>query len=266
MSPTYGSVDPTTLQALISSNSNQDMNNFWVMENPAAVNTITLKAGMNYYMEVYHINLGGSGHLRIAAEMPNADTTLTWQTHAVQKLTTNITNDPEIIEFTQKGLISGKVNLTITRVQVGKPKVILQTTINYNASISEFITALSSFDSYWPYGLSGVLTMKDSTGAVTTNAATAVSYTWRVSINLIRTSTQINEAVVALAINSTGTMTWSRTNVQPHGPLMGGTFGLQISFPSANTISALTYLGSPVLPYNIAAWQLQAAFQALLGF
>lgn len=190
INPTYGSVE-TPLISLISSPSYQDMNNFYIVYMPSAENTIALVGGMSYYIEVYHLNNGGNGHLRVAVEIPNADNTLTWQSHAVQQISTNITNVPEIVQFTASGLTSGKINLTITRTQIGQPKVILVATINYNATAVEFMNALNTFDSYGPYSLyNPTLIMTDAGGAVTTNSSTAKSYNWTVSIKYVRTLAQ----------------------------------------------------------------------------
>lgn len=95
--------------------------NFYLAYTSSAENSVTLSAGKSYYIEVYHINLGGSGFLRVAASVPNVDTTLTWQTHAVHKLDLSFTNDPEIVQFNQTGGTGGQINLTVVTRVLGKP-------------------------------------------------------------------------------------------------------------------------------------------------
>lgn len=50
-------------------------------------------------MEVYHINQGGGGYLRIEAEVPNDDLELSTQRYEVNQFSTSFTNDPEIKSF-----------------------------------------------------------------------------------------------------------------------------------------------------------------------
>ncbi len=57
----------------------------------------------------------------MAASVPNVDTTLTWQTHAVHKLDLSFTNDPEIVRFNQTGGTGGQINLTVVTRVLGKP-------------------------------------------------------------------------------------------------------------------------------------------------
>jgi hypothetical protein len=45
-------------------------------------------------MEVYHVDYNGNGALSVSVEVPNNDTTLSWQTHETQFLQTDLTNDP----------------------------------------------------------------------------------------------------------------------------------------------------------------------------
>lgn len=45
-------------------------------------------------MEVYHINNQGDGGLSVSVEVPNSDTSLSWQTNEVQIWSTSLVNDP----------------------------------------------------------------------------------------------------------------------------------------------------------------------------
>ena len=47
---------------------------------------ITFSAGRYYYMEVYHVNTGGVGYLKISVEVPNSDVSLNWQRYEVNQI------------------------------------------------------------------------------------------------------------------------------------------------------------------------------------
>jgi hypothetical protein len=84
-------------------------------------------------------------------QVPNSDQSLYWQTHAVQRLVLNYTNDPEILNFTQTGGSSGQINLTVVMRPVGAPSYALGAVIDYNASVSQFVAALNYFDFFSQY-------------------------------------------------------------------------------------------------------------------
>ena len=44
-------------------------------------------------MQLYHVNSGGNGWMKLSVEVPNIDNALLWQTHEVNQITTNITHD-----------------------------------------------------------------------------------------------------------------------------------------------------------------------------
>lgn len=69
-------------------------------------------------------------------QVPNTDASLLWQTHAVQKLVLNYTNDPEVITFTQTGGTAGLINLTCSFKPSGQPAYALGATIPYNATVN----------------------------------------------------------------------------------------------------------------------------------
>lgn len=143
---------------------------------------------------------------------------------------------------------------------VGAPSYVLGTVINYNASITEFIAALNTFDFFSPYSISGVLTTYDANGQVTNNTAQTVTYCWIVSVSLLRPSTATKMVIVPKFINYSGTQSFTQTTVHTHGPVIAGSFGLSIG---GNVIS---FAGSNYLRYNIAPWDLQASLRQIPGF
>jgi len=82
---TYGSAEGA-LNMLIYSSSYQSLDNFYYYPVSTAEATVALNGQQSYYIEVYHINFGGPGFLRVSAQIPTIDTSVTWQTHAVHRL------------------------------------------------------------------------------------------------------------------------------------------------------------------------------------
>jgi hypothetical protein len=254
---THGSTEPAAAP-LIYSNTAQDFDNFYITYVPTAEANVTLAAGLSYYIEVYHINFYNPGYLRVSAQVPNSDQTLYWQTHAVQKLVLNFTNDPEILNFTQSGGSSGQINLTITMKPVGAPSYVVWAVINYNASINEFLYALATFDFFQPYSFSGVRNTYDVNGNPTTDASQIYTYIWTITIVMLRPSSATKNILVPKYINCGGTFT--QVTVHAHGPLIVGSFGLSMA---GNTVK---FAGSPYLRYNIAASDLQGSIRQIPGF
>lgn len=192
--------------------------------------------------------------------MPNSDNTLLWQTHAVQRLVLNYTNDPEILNFTQTGGTGGQINLTATIRPTGAPSYVVWAVIDYNASINQLISALNTFDFFSPYSLSGTRTLLDANGATTTDPAQAVTYIWTVSIALLRPTTATRMVITPRFINYSGTQSFTQTTVKPHGPLIVGSFGLSMAG------TPISFAGSNFLRFNIAPWDLQASIRQIPGF
>lgn len=49
--------------------------NYYQVDYPSAESAyIPLEAGKQYYMEVYHVNRGGTGRFSLSVEVPNTDT------------------------------------------------------------------------------------------------------------------------------------------------------------------------------------------------
>ncbi len=80
MSNVYGSTQSNST-LLISANTYSPNDNFYYSNYSSGRKSLTLAAGKYYYMEVYHINSGGTGFMKISVEVPNTDTSLIWQTH-----------------------------------------------------------------------------------------------------------------------------------------------------------------------------------------
>ena len=193
--------------------------------------------------------------------MPNSDNTLLWQTHAVQRLVLNYTNDPEILNFTQTGGTGGQINLTATIRPTGAPSYLVWAVIDYNASINQLISALNTFDFFAPYSLSGTRTLLDANGATTTDPVQAVTYIWTVSIALLRPTTATRMVITPRFINNySGTQSFTQTTVRPHGPLIVGSFGLSMAG------TPISFAGSNFLRFNIAPWDLQASIRQIRGF
>jgi hypothetical protein len=55
---------------------------------------LNMLAGDSYYMEVYHINVGGPGNFIVSVEVPNINTNLLNQVFEVDQIYTNVTADP----------------------------------------------------------------------------------------------------------------------------------------------------------------------------
>lgn len=211
-------------------------------------------------MEVYHINYVGPGYLRVSVQVPNNDTTLLWQTHAVQKLVLNYSNDPEILTFTQTGGTAGSINLTCVMKPTGQPSYSLGVIISYNASISELINALNYFSFFSTYQLSGVRNMYDANGIETNDSTAAVKYVWTVSVYYLRPTTATKMVITPKFIGYSGTQSFTIVTTHAHGPVIVGSFGLQIGQYT------IMYAGTSYIPYNINPFALQSSIRAIAGF
>lgn len=141
---------------------------------------------------------------------------------------------------------------------VGAPSYTLGTVIDYNASESQFVAALNTFDFFSSYSVSANRTAYDSSGAVTTDPTLAVTYTWIVSVWYLRPTAATKIVFTPKNINCTGTFTQS--TVKPHGPVIVGSFGLSMAG------TPVTSAGSNYLRYNIASWDLQSSIRQIPGF
>lgn len=191
---------------------------------PSAEASVTLQAGKSYYIEVYHINLGGPGYLKVSTQVPNQDTSLNWQTHTVQRLDLSYTNDPEIVRFTQTGASSGQINLTVVTRTLGRPPTVEFAVIDFDATLSSFLAAIRSLSLFSAYTISGVRDMYDSNGTATSDPLLAFTYTWTVTVVEMRTTAHLNAVITPVYVNYSGSRNFTQTVVRPHGPLISGTF------------------------------------------
>ena len=53
-----------------------------------------MEAGKYYYMELYMVNNGGHGYVKISVEVPNEDKSLPYQRYEVNQIETAYDNDP----------------------------------------------------------------------------------------------------------------------------------------------------------------------------
>ncbi len=65
---------------------------------------------------------------------------------------------------------------------VGQPSYVVWAVIDYNASPTQLVNALNTFDCFSSYSISANRTMYDINGTATTDPALAYSYTWIVSV------------------------------------------------------------------------------------
>jgi hypothetical protein len=253
----YGSAEPA-VAPLIYSDSVQN-SNYYLSYKASGDANVTLQAGKSYYMEVYHINLGGTGFLRVSAQVPNTDASLLWQTHAVHRLDLTFTNDPEVVQFNQTGGTGGSINLTVITRVIGKPPTVEWGVISFNADIASFLAVLQKFTIFSSYNIYGQMAMYDSNGALTPNASEAHTYSWTVTVPLLRPSAASTTSFTPIFLNYTGAQLFSQAVLHPHGPLIAGTFTLSLG---GNPI-ALS--GNAALSAGISAGNLQSAFQSVAG-
>jgi len=94
--------------------------------------------------------------------------------------------------------------------------------------------------------LTGVQTLYDSNLTVTTNPNNAYRYNWRIFVKKLRTSTHIKEVfTITYSSDYTGTQSFTQTIVQPHGPLISGTWTLALDNYQ------LSVSGSTSLRFNV---------------
>lgn len=79
ISTTYGSTDLPATPLIYSNNHQKSWNNFYYDDSQFGEASVTLTAGMSYYIEAYHINTQGGGYFKVDVDVPNTDTTLPFQ-------------------------------------------------------------------------------------------------------------------------------------------------------------------------------------------
>lgn len=178
----------------------------------------------------------------------------------MQRLELSYTNDPEIVRFTQTGGSSGQINLTVVTRVLGRPPTVEYAVIDFNATLSNFLSAIKSLSLFSAYTISGVRDMYDSNGTVTSDPSLAFTYTWTITVVEMRTTAHLNAVITPVYVNYLGDKSFTQTIIHPHGPLISGTFELQIN---GNT---LALNGNTALPSSISESNLQAAFNIITGF
>lgn len=256
LSTTYGSTvsfvnaTPIAISSVYQANSLYP--NYYLNDIPTAESAyIAMEAGKQYYMEVYHVNNGGNGRFSLSVEVPNTDTTVErWQTYEVHTITTMMDEDPEIIDFTSTGATAGTINLKYFERNPATLAVIVNqnVTIPFNANASQFCTELVKFSWFGSYGTSCSLTMKDSTGAVVTNASLARSFTWRVSIARFRPA-NLRNRTFTIAYSTPGG-SFSSSTVQEHSPLMSGFFTMNLGGIPVRISNGSSFSNANI-PYNV---------------
>lgn len=135
----------------------------------------------------------------------------------------------------------------------------VNTTVPYNATIDQFISALGIFGIYTQYNISGVLIMTDTAGVVTTDQTLAQMYCWRIMMNTLRPTDIASLKPSFTSVDGTGTL--SVTIVQPHCPTLSGTFLLNMG-----GVFIITSSGNASIPFNVTAADLQSGFNKIVGF
>jgi len=221
---------------------------------------VTLQAGLSYYIEVYHINYGGSGFFNLEVDVPNNIATLPFQAYEVVNITTNATVQPEVVTFSMVGGSTGGINLKLVRTDSSnKITYNVNVTVPYGCNSSAFQSYLSNFNSFSNYGMSVQRNIYDSSMNLINTTASAAQIDYVVSLYLQRPASYIAER---FQLNYTGGFNgiFTTTATTDHSPLISGTWGLNIG----GLDIALT--GSSALPYNISASNLQSALQQVNGF
>jgi predicted methyltransferase len=83
MSSTYGSTSGTLNPIIYSNIPQNNIDNFYIDNITSATNIINLVGGKYYYSELYHINVGDTGFIKIYAQIPNNNTSLAKQTYQI---------------------------------------------------------------------------------------------------------------------------------------------------------------------------------------
>jgi hypothetical protein len=111
---------------------------------------LELVAYNRYYMEIYHINYSGGEWFELGIEIPNTDASIEkYQSYEVQKLTTSLTSDPEILKFNVSNAGGGTITYQyLVRNADFSVKYNHTATTIYNASDSQFCAALGNLQPF----------------------------------------------------------------------------------------------------------------------
>lgn len=147
-----------------------------------------LQQGLSYYLEAFHINWVGTGYFKIDVQVPNNNTSLSFQTYQIHEIFLNSTVQPEVLTYTMSGATNGTFNLRVYRTDTSTGAVTYDANadVTYGCSDVDFAKALNTFDIFSPYSISVVRTIYDASNNVISTVAGASSIKYVVSVLLIR--------------------------------------------------------------------------------
>ncbi len=90
--------------------------------------------------------------------------------------------------------------------------------------------------------------MYDANDTVTTDPTQAYKYVWTVYVKYARPTNVTRVVLTPLFVGYSGTQSFTQTTVQPHGPVIVGSFGLMIG---GQTVQ---YAGTSYIRFNIQWW------------
>ena len=265
------SLNPTPI--IYSNSAMSNFDNLYIINRTSAMGaTKTLVEGTYYYMEMYYSNNGGGrGDVKVRVEVPNTDATLKWQRYEINHIETSFTNDPEEIEFTLTNIdatVGNTFSLTLTVVDSATLKSTTQiANFTLTDSLNTFSAMLKNIDifNYGPYGLS--LTALDASGnPVAASHASVTSITWKIAFWNIRPAAKISltSSVKFKAVTTNTNAALAVSITHPHGPIISGTFGLQMDGVDI-TINDASGVSTSMLPFDISGWTLGKAIESILN-
>jgi hypothetical protein len=114
LATTYGSTE-LPANPLLEGTIYQRMFSYYWRNTPNTEATVQLQGGKSYYLEAYHIDLGGVGFMNMEVEVPNSNTQAIFQANEVAYITTNASVQPEVKVFSMTGGSTGTIQLEILR-------------------------------------------------------------------------------------------------------------------------------------------------------
>ncbi len=208
-------------------------------------------------MEVYHSN-SYNNLFKIAVDVPNNDTSLPFQAYEVHRLVVDAEVQPEVIVYSMVGAGSSNSTINMKLIRTDKEGNIyynLNVTIPYACDASTFQWALNNFDSFYPYMISVVRNLYDSSGNLTNTTINATKIDYVVSIFLLRDISLQQENFIITKKYYSGTFT--KTIAYQHSPLISGTFSLKIGGLTLNNGS---------IGYGVSEYDLQTYFRTIKGY
>jgi hypothetical protein len=170
--------------------------------------------------------------------------------------------EPEIMEFTSTGAISGTINLKVYERNPATLAVIINqnVTFPFNATSAQFCAELVKFSWFGLYQTSCTVTMKDSTGSVVTNASLAKTFVWRATIAKFRSASVKNRTFIVTYSVPGGIFT--STTIQEHSPLISGTFNMDLGGIPVRVWNGSSYSNQNI-PFDVSTSTLKSALQNL---